>query len=1043
MHGPLRRYMMLACLMILALGASVPAAGLSWTMQAEGSGLGECSWANYNGSTYVYGGGTGNVYRTSDGDTWFKLSSGPGSYGGYSQLVPFNGKLWMINSNAIRSTYDASGWYYDGSPDWSSGLYFKVVQIGNNLWVYTQNGEMWTSTDAVNYQMSLTKAPWAERVDYELIKFNNVVYLIGGRKPNSSQRFNDVWSTTDGSHWTVTCASAGWSPRSRVAAAVYQSKLWLLGGETSDGVDSNEVWSSTTGATWTRDTGRTPWQPRHGHAAIGRNSTAHGALLYVIGGNAWQHDSSKSGGYTEVASSQLVFASYASGHDAVSSSAKLINVERVSSAAFAVTVKNTGTANWTGAGGYGLKALYDYPDNLCAASNGMTPLPSGVTVRPGQSYTFTVSVNAGDLWGTAYMSLQMYCPNVFYFGDRFDLTINSVPDLTLTWKQLTPLTGFDANRTSQVLVFNGKLWADNQYTTDGFHWTRATSYFKDPWKGRQKPVLGVYKDKLWLVGGEAATNGSILKDAWSSEDGIHWQLETSAAPWSSSQPQQALEWNGKLLVTGQNSTYFTSSDGKTWQTLSSYIYLDQLPLIRFQNALWSLGESGDDADFDSNIYTVSLPNCYHAGNLPFYRRNQAMLSFRDRLWVIGGQDYNYYQYVNTVLCSADGSSWQPSTPLPFGKNDYTAIKGVVYKDRIWLFVWRGGTVQLWVGAPVERMQSSTRLLDLGAQDVQTGYSAPKTMTISNTTGAPLRVRSVSLLGAEGSQYRVRGIAAGQSIPALGSVTIQAAFDPVRLGPTSATLRIAYDGFYSPSHDVSLVGEGTLVSHDARYFNILSYLLGYTKDATGLDLNGDSKVTITDLLRQKTAALKVSSPAAGAEFRMYANQTIRWTPGAAGATVNLALYRNHVFYQKIADGVANSGSYAWLVPYGVIPGGQYTIAVISPSNALAFGESAPFFSIVPVAASIDVIAPDGGERWEIGSSQEIRWSGPSGAAQVRLSLYKGGSYLRSLGDTANDGSFTWVVPGDLAPGCDYHIAVAQSGEPTTRDMSANTFWIVAP
>lgn len=1040
MSGFLPRYILLALLMLPALATSASAA-LPWTEQAEGPGVGPCSAAVYNGAIYFYGGRSGNVFRSEDGESWFKLNSSPGYGDSTYQLQVFDGALWAFSNDYIYSTSNGSNWSYRAYADWNSAHYFRVEELGGKLWIYTQDGGIWSSTDAVNHNESTTKAPWGGRTDYDLVKFNNAIYLIGGKKLNSTQRFNDVWSTTNGTNWTLVCANASWSPRGKLAAAVYKGRLWVLGGETADGVDSSEVWSSATGAIWTIDSNRLPWQPRHGHAAIAKVTAARGEVLYLFGGDTWQRSSSSGAGSTEAASTQLVFASYASGHDAVIGSARVVNVERLANASVALTVKNIGTSTWTA--GYGLKALYDDPDNLCSAPGVAAPVPTGVTVRPGQSYTFTVPVNTLGLWDAGYLTLQMYSPTVYYFGDRFELTLNPAPTQEITWRQISPVTGFDANRTSQVLVFNGKLWADNQYTTDGAHWIRATSYYKDPWKGRQRPVLAVYRDRLWLLGGRDATDTNHMKDAWSTEDGIHWRLETSTAPWPTSRPERAMEWQGKLLALGQLYKYYTSEDGKTWQTLTSTFNFNQSPVVSFENKLWNVGK-GDNASYpSSSIYTLSPATYRYASSLPFYRRNHATLAFRDRLWVIGGQDYGN-DYLNMVLSSPDGGNWTPATPLPFAKGDYKAIKAVAYKDKIWLFVWRGGTVQIWTGTPAERMTLSTRMLDLGPKDIQSGLSAPRSMTLYNRTGSPMRVNSVSLLGSERHLYRVTGIVPGQIIPATGSITIQAAFDPARLGPTSATLRIGYTGYYNPTQDVSLIGDGTLVAHDGRYYDILCYLMGLTKNATGLDMNGDGKVTIADLLRQKSVALRVTSPAAGTAWKMYSDQTIRWSPGSAGPAVNLALRRNHVFYQKIADNVPNTGSYAWKVPYGVIPDGQYSVAISSPSKPEAYGESAPFFSIIPFSASVDVQTPDGGEQWTIGSTQEIRWIGPAGATRVRISLYKGGNFLSTLaGDTANDGSFTWVVPASLAPGNDYHIAVAKGGDNTIRDTSANSFTVVAP
>ena len=82
----------------------------------------------------------------------------------------------------------------------------------------------------------------------------------------------------------------------------------------------------------------------------------------------------------------------------------------------------------------------------------------------------------------------------------------------------------------------------------------------------------------------------------------------------------------------------------------------------------------------------------------------------------------------------------------------------------------------------------------------------------------------------------------------------------------------------------------------------------------------------------------------------------------------------------------------------------------PSNSMAWFSDA---SSLPPPPTLDLLAPTGGERWEIGSSRQIRWNAP-GLINVRIELSTdGGSTFPTTvtpSTAAAAGQYDWVVSG---------------------------------
>jgi subtilisin-like proprotein convertase family protein len=99
-----------------------------------------------------------------------------------------------------------------------------------------------------------------------------------------------------------------------------------------------------------------------------------------------------------------------------------------------------------------------------------------------------------------------------------------------------------------------------------------------------------------------------------------------------------------------------------------------------------------------------------------------------------------------------------------------------------------------------------------------------------------------------------------------------------------------------------------------------------------------------------------------------------------------------------------------------------------------------WSVPTPAPFIHVEAPNGGEAWGVGSSQEIRWSsgGLTGDVMIEVSRDGGSSYTPVIASTPDSGSYTWAVNGTASANA--RIRITSLVSPLVSDMSDTAFTI---
>ncbi|MBI3950763.1 MAG: M36 family metallopeptidase [Acidobacteria bacterium] len=194
----------------------------------------------------------------------------------------------------------------------------------------------------------------------------------------------------------------------------------------------------------------------------------------------------------------------------------------------------------------------------------------------------------------------------------------------------------------------------------------------------------------------------------------------------------------------------------------------------------------------------------------------------------------------------------------------------------------------------------------------------------------------------------------------------------------------------------------------------------------------------------TNSVTVVAPNGGENWQIGSNQTISWTTTGTIANVKIELSRTGVAgpYETIFASTLNDGSQPWTVTGGATTNAFVRISDVA--NAATSDTSNAAFTISAVAPnSVTVVVPNGGENWQIGTTQTITWTTTGSIANVKIELSRngvGGPFEQLLASTLNDGSQPWTVTG--AATSNAIIKISDAANPATSD-SSNAVFTISP
>ena len=230
----------------------------------------------------------------------------------------------------------------------------------------------------------------------------------------------------------------------------------------------------------------------------------------------------------------------------------------------------------------------------------------------------------------------------------------------LTWRLERPNgfldKTFDANRdwegrhTAGYVVFKDRLWIvggdvnqghyhfDVWNSKDGQRWSLINPDRPVPWGPRALHYTLVFKDKIWVMGGQtipgiAPGAEAFHRDIWNTSDGVRWERVQPREPY----------WSARGMIGG--SVVFKD---RMWILGGGTYDTPKVPTRNFYNDVWS---SADGVSWQRHVENAPWePRQYHD-----------VAVFDNRMWVLEG-----YAKANRndVWYSADGVNWYevPNTP---------------------------------------------------------------------------------------------------------------------------------------------------------------------------------------------------------------------------------------------------------------------------------------------------------------------------------------------------------------------------------------------
>jgi len=238
-----------------------------------------------------------------------------------------------------------------------------------------------------------------------------------------------------------------------------------------------------------------------------------------------------------------------------------------------------------------------------------------------------------------------------------------------------------------VLSYKGRIWViggwnpndkmnfarlcsnDVWSSSDGRVWTlEKPNTFVDQafdpardWEGRHCAGYVVFRDRMWIVGGDA-NQGHYMNDVWSSEDGKNWTFvnQGKPVPWGPRAMHHTLVFKDKIWVIGG-------------QTMPAFAPDEE----KFYRDIWVTSDGVNWEQVEPKE--------------PFWPQRGMIggnVVFKERIWILGGGTYDTprtptRKFYNDVWSSADGVEWECHTKnAPWEPRQFHDV--AVFDGRVWV-----------------------------------------------------------------------------------------------------------------------------------------------------------------------------------------------------------------------------------------------------------------------------------------------------------------------------------------------------------------------
>jgi len=539
----------------------------------------------------------------------------------------------------------------------------------------------------------------------------------------------------------------------------------------------------------------------------------------------------------------------------------------------------------------------------------------------------------------------------------------------------------------------GVIWT----SPDGITWTSQSS-------GTTNDLNGVvYGNNTFVAVGNS---GVIL----TSPNGTNWTSQSSGA----SNDLYGITYGGSTFAAvGAGGVILTSSDGITWTPRSSNVTHNLNGVGYGNNTFAAVGDSG---------VILTSPN----GTIWTTQTSNTSRDLRGITYGSGGGIFVAVGNSGVILTSPDGIDWNSRTSIVS-----TSLLGAAYGSNKYVIVGQDGEIL-------------TSLDGIGWTAQSSGVSHHLYGVVYDNArfvAAGEEVILYSLCGASSPSLTITSPNGGENVIAGTNLTITWA-------STGAVGNVKID--YSTDSGTSWTEITASYPNNGSYDWTVpdtpsTHCLVRISETDGSPADvSDSEFTI---LPPSSATITITSPNGGEILLADSIHEITWT--FTGTIDNVFIeysFNNGVTWKTIVLSTPNSGSYNWSVP--AAPSDECLVR-IGNSDA-ADGEpsdtSDALFSI-ELSNSITVTSPNGGESWEMGSTQTITWTstGAVGPVKIEYSIDRGSTWTGIVAPTENDGSYEWTIP-DMpdTPLNDCLVRISEHDvDKGPSDVSNEAFSIISP
>jgi hypothetical protein len=319
------------------------------------------------------------------------------------------------------------------------------------------------------------------------------------------------------------------------------------------------------------------------------------------------------------------------------------------------------------------------------------------------------------------------------------------------WVKVTGQAAFAARDGGGAYVYKDKMWMvggwnppdkvnfpqkcsnDVWSTTDGANWTlvRPNTYGTDAfdseteWEGRHTAGYVVYRDKMWLVGGDPL-QGHYQFDVWNSSDGKTWHQDGKTwhhvnkgrpVPWGPRALHYTVAFKDKIWVMGGQTTpqfapaeerfyddVWNTEDGIAWTKVETEgSHWSPRGMIGgnvvHNGRVWILGGGTYDTPdtpqrkFFNDVWSTADGvhwEC-HLEHAPWHpRQYHDVAAFDGRMWVLEGWNKGNR---NDVWHSADGVTWHEVPDTPWAVRHAASV--YVYDNALWMVAGNNMQPDVW------------------------------------------------------------------------------------------------------------------------------------------------------------------------------------------------------------------------------------------------------------------------------------------------------------------------------------------------------------